>query len=98
MGLKSTTTAFGYQQATVDTSTALTVPDKTPTGEKGQPTLAVVVAQGQAVRWRDDGTDPTSSVGMPLAVGVPLQYDGDLTKIRFIEQTGSAKLNISYYA
>jgi chromosome segregation ATPase len=35
---------------------------------------------------------------MPLATGVTLQYDGDLTKIRFIEQTASAKLNISYYA
>ncbi len=35
---------------------------------------------------------------MPLAAGVTLQYDGDLTKIKFIEQTASAKLNISYYA
>jgi hypothetical protein len=35
---------------------------------------------------------------MPLAVGVTLQYDGDLTQIRFIEQTASAKINISYYA
>ena len=46
---------------------------------------------------RDDGTAPTASVGMPLAVGVPLQYDGDLTGIKFIEQAASAKLNISYY-
>jgi hypothetical protein len=35
---------------------------------------------------------------MPLAVGVTLQYDGDLTQIRFIEQAGGAILNISYYA
>jgi hypothetical protein len=35
---------------------------------------------------------------MPLAAGVTLQYDGDLTKIRFIEQTASAKINVSYYA
>jgi hypothetical protein len=28
---------------------------------------------------------------------VTLQYDGDLSKIKFIEQTASAKLNISYY-
>jgi hypothetical protein len=35
---------------------------------------------------------------MPLAVGVTLQYDGDLTMIRFIEQVAGAKLNISYYA
>jgi hypothetical protein len=36
-------------------------------------------------------------VGMPLAVGIPLQYDGDLTNIKFIEQVAGAKLNISYY-
>jgi hypothetical protein len=35
---------------------------------------------------------------MPLAAGVTLQYDGNLKNIQFIEQTGSAKLNISYYA
>jgi hypothetical protein len=35
---------------------------------------------------------------MPLAVGVTLQYDGDLTQIQFIEQTSGAKINISYYA
>jgi hypothetical protein len=35
---------------------------------------------------------------MPLAIGVTLQYDGDLGKIKFIEQAASAKINISYYA
>jgi hypothetical protein len=35
---------------------------------------------------------------MPLAAGVTLQYDGDLTKILFIEQLASAKLNVTYYA
>jgi hypothetical protein len=35
---------------------------------------------------------------MPLASGVTLQYDGDLSRIRFIQQTASAILNISYYA
>jgi hypothetical protein len=35
---------------------------------------------------------------MPLAVGVTLQYDGDLTQIRFFEQAASAKLNVVYYA
>jgi hypothetical protein len=34
---------------------------------------------------------------MPLAVGIPLQYDGDLTNIKFIEQVGGAILNVSYY-
>lgn len=99
MSLRSTTTCFGYQQiATLTSAQSLTVPTVSPMGFKAQPTLAVIVAETQGVRWRDDGTAPTASVGMPLAAGVPLNYDGDLTKIQFIEQTSAAKLNVSYYA
>jgi hypothetical protein len=35
---------------------------------------------------------------MPLAAGVTLQYDGDLKRIRFIEDASGAILNVSYYA
>jgi len=35
---------------------------------------------------------------MPLAAGVTLQYDGDLSRVRFIQQAAGAILNISYYA
>lgn len=59
--------------------------------------MALILAETQAVRWRDDGTPPTASVGMPLATGVAFSYDGDLVGIRFIEQTASAVLHISYY-
>jgi hypothetical protein len=99
MGLKSTTTCFGYvQQTSVDTATGLTnIPTRTPGGAKGLPTLAIIVAEAQGVRYRDDGVSPTATVGMPLAVGVPLAYDGDLTVIQFISQVAGAKLNISYY-
>ena len=91
MGLKTTTVCLGYQQITsLSASTALTVP----TGA----TMALIVADTQAVRWRDDGTAPTASVGMPLAIGVSLSYDGDLKAIRFIQQASSATLNVSYYA
>jgi ABC-type nickel/cobalt efflux system permease component RcnA len=91
MGLKSTTTVLGYQQITsLSASTALTVPVGA--------TMALIVAETQAVRWRDDGTAPTASVGMPLATGTSLSYDGDLKAIRFIQQTASAVLNVSYYA
>lgn len=98
MNLKAVTSCMGYQQITsLGSATNLTVPTTTPDGLNAKPVFALIVAEGQAVRWRDDKTAPTASVGMPLAVGVPLQYDGDLTNIRFIEQTGGAKLNISYY-
>jgi len=97
--LKAVTSCLGYQQITsLSASTGLTVPTTDPSGNKQQPTIALIVAETQGVRWRDDGTAPTASIGMPLATGVLLQYDGDLSKIRFIEQTASAKLNISYYA
>lgn len=99
MTLKAVTNCLGYQQITnLSSAVGLTVPALAPDGSKQQPTFALIVAETQGVRWRDDGTNPTASVGMPLAAGVPLQYDGDLARIRFIETTASAKLNISYYA
>lgn len=97
--LKAITSLLGYQQITsLSSATALTVPQKDIAGLAGSPRIAIITPETQGVRWRDDGVAPTASVGMPLAAGVTLQYDGDLTKIQFIEQTGGAKLNITYYA
>lgn len=91
MGLKSTTVCLGYQQITsLSAAAGLTVPQGA--------TLALIVPETQNVRWRDDGTNPTASVGMPIFVGASLSYDGDFNKIKFIETAASAKLNISYYA
>ena len=58
---------------------------------------AVIQAEDQNVRWRDDGTDPTTSVGMVLAIGQQFAYYGDLSAIKFLEETATAKLNVSYY-
>ena len=97
--LKAVTTRLGYQQITsLSAAASLTVPTTDKNGLACRPSIAIITAETQAVRWRDDDTDPTTSVGMPLAAGATLQYDGDLTKIRFIEQTASAKLNITYYS
>jgi len=91
MGLKNTTVCLGYQQITsLSAAASLTVPVGA--------TFARIICQTQAVRWRDDKTAPTASVGMPLAVGTLLEYDGDLKNIQFIEQAASAALNIAYYA
>ena len=91
MGLKSTTNCLGYQQITsLSAATNLTVP--------ANATMAVIVVEGQGVRWRDDGTAPTSTVGMPLAVGSSMNYDGDMKKVQFIQQASGGILNISYYA
>ncbi len=80
----------GYQQITsLSAATPLTIPSRAD--------MAVIEAESQAVRWRDDGTAPTASVGMPLAAGAFLIFDGNLSGLQFIEQTASAKLNVSYY-
>ena len=99
MNLKAITTRLGYQQITsLSAATALTVPTRDLNGLNQKPVIALITPETQAVRWRDDDVNPTASVGMPLAAGVTLQYDGDLTKIKFIEQTAGARINVSYYA
>ena len=83
-------TPLGYQQiTTLSSAQALTVP--------AGATFAVIDGEAQAVRWRDDGTNPSATVGNQLAVGGILEYGGDLSAIKFIEAVASAKLNVSYY-
>lgn len=99
INLKAVTTRLGYEQISgLSAVKGLTVPVIDLNGLSCRPTLALIVAESTAVRWRDDDVDPTAAVGMPLATGVTLQYDGDLTKIKFIEQSASSKLNVTYYA
>jgi len=91
MGLKVTTSCLGYQQIT---STASSVGLTVPTGA----TFAMIVSEAQSVRWRDDGIAPTTTVGMPLSVGVDFSYDGDLHRIKFIAVVAGAIINVAYYS
>ena len=81
---------LGHQQLTsLSSSTALTVPDGAG--------LVMIQAETQSIRWRDDGTAPTTTVGMLLAVGDTLFYTGKSKNLRLIETTASAKANVAYY-
>lgn len=82
---------LGYEQVTSLSSAAgLTVPAGT--------SYILIQAESQNVRWRDDGTNPTATVGMVLAAGSTLEYDGSApAALKFIEVAASAKLNVSYY-
>lgn len=80
----------GYEQITSLSAAAALTPPSTAV-------WALIIPESQAVRWRDDGVNPTASVGMTLTVGQPLEFTGSLSAVRFIEQTASAKLNVSYY-
>lgn len=83
----------GYQQVAVDSATTLTVPAAC----KGSPVLVVITPEAQAVRYRDDGTNPTATAGMPMAVGQILNYEGTISAITFISQTAGAKVNALFY-
>ncbi len=90
--------ALGYQQLTsLSGSTALTVA----ASSDGTPALTAIIecdsVAAKAVRWRDDGVAPTATVGMELLPGASLAYTGLLSRLRFIEVSASAKLNVSYY-
>ena len=82
----------GFQQLTsISASTGLTVP--------GGAKYAVLCAEAQMVRLRDDGTAPTASVGFNLVVGVPYVYcSQDLTKAKVIQSTAGSILNVLYYS
>ena len=62
------------------------------------PNFAVIVAETVSCRWRDDGTDPSATVGMPLPVMTRFEYDGDLRKIKFAGAAGTQSIvNVSLY-
>jgi hypothetical protein len=63
----------------------------------GDGRTALIQALGQNVRYRDDGTDPTTTVGQRIHAGETIYYTGNLDSIRFIEEAASAELNISVY-
>lgn len=83
---------LGYAQITsLSAAAALTVP--------AGATYALIQAETQNVRWRDDGTAPTASVGMILVAGADAFgfIQPQLAAMQFIQTTATAKLNVSFY-
>lgn len=86
---------LGYCQLTsIDTAAKLSA---CAGGIPAGATSALIVAEAQAIRWRDDGTNPTASVGMTAAVGAPFYYSGTLSAFAVISATSGAKLDVSFY-
>lgn len=90
-----------YEQITVDsTAGGVAIAEATihPDG-KPQMNYFVCIVETAAIRYRTDGTGPTASIGMPLAVGdsIEIQSAEEATRIRFIAQAGNGKLNVEGY-
>lgn len=60
--------------------------------------MALMRVEGAAVRFRDDGGVPTSSVGMPLLTSdPPILYSGTLTALQFIQELSSGTIDVLFY-
>jgi hypothetical protein len=103
--LQSPMVALGYCQQT-SVSTAVGLNSGSGACASGIPAgavLAVVEVESQTARWRDDGTAPTASVGMPLAAGAPYTFtsqvtdDNALADVKLIPETGSMTVDATFY-
>lgn len=82
---------LGYQQiAGMTSATPLTIP-------LGAPRWALMCVEIAGVRYRDDGSAPTSSIGQPILAGQCVAYSGPMGSFQAIQQTSGAVLNVSYY-
>lgn len=87
-------TPVGHQQLTnanLATAVALTVP----TGAV-YALIQAYSASDVAIRWRDDGTDPTTTVGVRLK-NADIWYVGNLSAIKLIRESSGVEVNIAYY-
>lgn len=87
---------LGYCQLTsIDTAVLVSscsggIPDGT--------NVVLMRAETQAVRYRDDGTNPTTTVGMPMLIAdAPVLYVGTPSAIRVIAAVGGGKLDVLFY-
>ncbi len=82
---------LGYQQLTdLSAAVPLTVPFGT--------VYILFKPNAQAIRFRDDGVNPTASIGYPVAAGSEYIYTGASPgALRFIEAAAGATLDVLYY-
>lgn len=59
--------------------------------------IAEICVSGAAIRYRDDGTAPTASLGIPVAAGNCFQYSGNIPALQIIQQSASATIDATFY-
>ena len=58
---------------------------------------AVICVETANIRYRDDATNPTASVGIPVLAGQCMGYRSRFSALAIIAQSGSPVVNISFY-
>lgn len=59
--------------------------------------MALMTVEGGDVRFRDDGVDPASAIGMRVEKNGILKYDADPAALKFIAVSSAAKVNLTFY-
>lgn len=85
----STTTAFSLATAGVATTLGAGIPSGA--------TVAIISPEAQGLRWRDDGTAPTTAIGMRVLTDNELAYNGPLAAWQGINLTAGTICNITFY-
>jgi len=87
---------LGFERIAGITTTAVGLPNVPPDAA-----YAYIQADGGDLRWRDDGTNPTATVGHMLKRNDDHWYTVDKLPISFIRDTDEAdptNLHVTYYA
>lgn len=90
---------MGYEQITVSsTAVGFTAAAIQPAGARPAD-MAVVSVATNAIRSRDDGLNPSATVGFPFAASSTFTVCGAATiqRVKFIRQSADATLDVSYY-
>ena len=61
--------------------------------------VAYITSETAAIRWRDDGTAPTTTVGYPLSSGgAQLVYSAaPLSALQMIAQSATTTVDVAFY-
>ena len=84
-----------YQTSVACTSSAASL---TTVGPPVGANAMLMQAETQNIRWRDDGANPTTTVGtLLLTAQPPAMYSSNLSAIKFIDATAGGILNVAFY-
>lgn len=88
---------LGYFQVT-GIDVAATIASKIGSAIPAGTVQILIIPEAQAIRWRDDATNPTAAIGQPLAVGAELRYTcRAFAQLAVISQVAGAILNCTFY-
>ena len=92
---------LGYVQMSVTSAVVVDITALSTTQLKQDLSYIEITPETNGLRWRADGTNPTASVGRPVAAAATAVYD-DPAKVvngnfKIVSQTGTSTVNIDFW-